>query len=51
MHLRHRNSGLRHFEIIKNIPFHTRKMQKNKFCASFQFYFLHLFLVGENLLV
>jgi hypothetical protein len=26
-------------------------MQKNKFCASFQFYFLRLFLVGENLLV
>jgi hypothetical protein len=39
-----------YFEIIENIPFLTRKMQKIKFCSSFQFYFLRLFLVGENLL-
>ena len=28
---------------------HIRKFQKNKFYASFQFYFLYIFLVRENL--
>jgi hypothetical protein len=38
-----------YFEIIKNIPFLTRKFQKNKFCASFPLYFLRVFLVSANL--
>jgi hypothetical protein len=38
-----------YFEITKNIPFLTRKIQKNKFCASFPLYFLCVFLVSENL--
>jgi hypothetical protein len=52
MHLQHKNSGLQHFtqKNLENIPFLTRKIQKNKFCASFQFYFLHVFLVSENLI-
>jgi hypothetical protein len=37
-----------YFEIIENIPFLTRKIQKNKFCASFPLYFLRVFLVSEN---
>ena len=38
-----------YFEIIENIPFLTRKFQKNKFCASFPLYFLCVFLVSANL--
>jgi hypothetical protein len=38
-----------YFEITENIPFLTRKIQKNKFCASFPLYFLRVFLVNENL--
>jgi hypothetical protein len=39
-----------YFEIIGNIPFLTRKLKKKKFGASFQMYFLHVFLVSENLI-
>jgi hypothetical protein len=38
-----------YFKITKNIQFRTRKFQKNKFYASFQFYFLCIFLVRGNL--
>jgi hypothetical protein len=38
------------FEIIENIQFLTGTFQKNKFYASFQFYFLCIFLVGGNLI-
>jgi hypothetical protein len=38
-----------YFKITKHIQFSTRKFQKNKFYASFQFYFLCIFLVGGNL--
>jgi hypothetical protein len=38
-----------YFKITKNIQFLTRKFRKNNFCASFQFYFLCVFLVSENL--
>jgi hypothetical protein len=34
-----------YFKITKNIQFLTRKFQKNKFCASFQFHFICIFLV------
>jgi hypothetical protein len=34
-----------YFKITKHIQFHIRKFQKKKFCASFQFYFLCIFLV------
>ena len=37
-----------YFKITKHIQCNTRKLQKNKFNASFQFYFLCIFL-GENL--
>jgi hypothetical protein len=39
-----------YFEIIEIIPFLIRKIQKNKFSASFQFYFLRVFLVSEDLI-
>ena len=39
-----------YFEIIENNPFLIRKIQKNKFCASFQFYFLRVFLVNKNII-
>jgi hypothetical protein len=38
-----------YFKITKHIQFNTRKFQKNKFYASFQFYFLGIFLVRGNL--
>jgi hypothetical protein len=38
-----------YFKIAKNIQFRTRKFQKKKFYASFQFYFLYVSLVGVNL--
>jgi hypothetical protein len=38
-----------YFKIAKNIQFLTRKIQKNKLGASFQFHFLCVFLVSENL--
>jgi hypothetical protein len=33
-----------YFEITENILLFTRKLQKNKFSASFQFYFLRLLI-------
>ena len=39
-----------YFEITKNIPFLIRKFQKNMFYASFQFYFLLIFLANENII-
>jgi hypothetical protein len=38
-----------YFKIIENIQFLTRKFQKNKFCASFQFYFMCVFLIIGDL--
>jgi hypothetical protein len=38
-----------YFKIIKHIQFLVRKIQKNKFCASFKFYFLCIFLVIGDL--
>jgi hypothetical protein len=38
-----------YFKITKHIQFLLRKFQKNKFCASFQFYFLCIFLVRVDL--
>jgi hypothetical protein len=38
-----------YFKITKHIQFLIRKFQKNKFCASFQFYFLCIFLVRGDL--
>jgi hypothetical protein len=35
--------------ITKNIQFRIRKFQKNIIYASFQFYFLYIFLIGGNL--
>jgi hypothetical protein len=38
-----------YFENTENTPFLTKKIQKNKFCASFPLYFLHVFLVSVHL--
>jgi hypothetical protein len=42
-------STIFYFKITKNIQICTRKFQKIKFYASFQFYFLCIFLVRGNL--
>jgi hypothetical protein len=39
-----------YFEIVETIQFLVKIIQKIKFCASFQFHFLRIFLVSENLL-
>jgi hypothetical protein len=38
-----------YFKMIKNIQFLTRKFQKNKFYASFQFYFMYVLLVTGDI--
>jgi hypothetical protein len=38
------------FKITKNIQFLLRKFKNNKFYASFQFYLIHIFLIGGNLI-
>jgi hypothetical protein len=38
-----------YFEMIEDIPFLTRKIQKNKFCAFFYIYFQLVKIMSPNM--